>query len=467
MPSTDVVNSAEAAHLLRRAGFGGSASEIAALTGRTRAQCVAAVMGFEDGDAVPNGPDVGRPGWVVNHEQWQVHGQVIEWWADRMATLPNPTAAPGTPPATAGDLPIYERLAFFWHDHFACSQDKVHDIEAMWDQIRLFRRMGMANFADLTRAVSIHPAMLVALDNQFNTADEPQENFGRELMELYTCGVGHFTEADVLAMTHAWTGHVTHGWNNVEEFWDSTYVYRSGEHDHSQKTLFGITANWNGIAQNGGERDTIDELVYGVRQQATAERIAGLMFRYFANLQVNPATISELATVFINSGMEISALVRAILEHDDFWDESAHWAQVKNPMDWIVSILQQTGMSAGTFGLRWQMENMGMVPLDPPSVAGWGKGMAWLNTASAWARGSFAQGLRWRAEMDGVFDGIEFQAAGTAIDTVLAYYGVDDPSAATRNRLIEWFDDAYAGHRWSIPHQARMLGALVPEFQVY
>ena len=128
MPSSDVVNSAEAAHLLRRAGFGGSASEIAALTGRTRAQCVAAVMGFEDGDSVPNGPDVGRPGWVVNDEQWQVHGQVIEWWADRMATLPNPTVAPGTPPATAGNLPIYERLAFFWHDHFACSQDKVFDL---------------------------------------------------------------------------------------------------------------------------------------------------------------------------------------------------------------------------------------------------------------------------------------------------------------------------------------------------
>jgi len=467
MPTTDLVTSADAAHLLRRTGFGGSAAEIAALTGQTRSQAVAAVMGFTNGHAAPSGPDVGRPEWVVNDEQWRVHGDVIEWWVDRMATLPNPTSAPGSPPSTAGNLPIYERLAFFWHDHFACAQDKVGDIVAMWDQLGLFRRLALGNFADLARAVSTSPAMLIALDNQHNTVWEPQENFGRELMELYTCGVGHFTETDVVAMTNAWTGHNTVGWNDAEEFWDGTYRYVSDAHDHGQKTLFGITANWNGIAQHGGERDTIDELVYGVRQDATATRLAKLMFVYFANLQPAPATIDTIANQFVASGMEIAALVRAVLEHDDFWAESSRWAQVKNPMDWIVSLVQQTGISASHFGLRWRMENMGMVPLDPPSVAGWGKGMAWLNTASAWARGSFAERLRWTSQMNGVFDGIAHLDRADAIDTVLQYFGIDDPSPQTRDRLMDWFDDAYANHRWSIPHQARMLGALTPEFQVY
>lgn len=467
MPANSVVSSADAAHLLRRTGYGGSSAEISALTGKTRAECVAAVMGFEDGDPVPDGPDVGQPGWVVNEEQWEVHGRIIEWWADRMAGLPNPTSAPGVAPAVAGDLPIYERLAFFWHDHFACSQDKVFDIEAMWDQLRLLRRMAMANFADLTRAVSIHPAMLVALDNQHNTSFEPQENFGRELMELYTCGVDHFDEDDVIAMTLAWTGHNTVGWNNVEQFWDSTYVYRSDRHDHSNKTLFGKTRNWNGIAQNGSESDTIDELVYHSRQAATAERIAGLMFRYFANLQASPSTISAIASDFIASGMEISALVRAVLLHDDFWDESAHWAQVKSPFDYVVSVIQRTGIPAEDFGLRWRMEIMGMVPLDPPSVAGWGKGMAWLSTASAWGRGSFASSLRWRDEMDGHLEGLQGMSRGAAVDAILAFYGVENVSSATRNGLLDWFDDAQASHSWSITPQARMLGALVPEFQVY
>ena len=386
---------------------------------------------------------------------------MVPFWASVQSPLPQPSTT------TSGALPIHERMAFFWHDHFACAQDKIFDIVALWDQLGIFRRMAMGNFADLTRAVSVSPAMLMALDNQHNTVWEPQENFGRELMELYTCGVGHFTEADVVAMTQAWTGHNTVGWNSAQRFWDGTYRFKPDAHDTGQKTLFGITANWNGNAHQGGGRDTIDELVFGVRQQATASRLAELMFKHFANLQPAQSTIDSIAAAFIAGGMEISALVRAVLEHDDFWAPASHWAQVKNPMDWIVSIVQQTGISASHFGLRWRMENMGMVPLDPPSVAGWGRGTAWLNTASAWARGSFAESLRWRGEMAGVFEGLEDLDRAAAVDTIFGYYGIDHPSAATRNRLMAWFDDAHANHRWSIRHQARMLGALVPEFQVY
>ena len=467
MPTTDLVTSADAAHLLRRTGFGGSAAEIAALTGQTRAQAVAAVMGFTNGHAAPSGPDVGRPEWVVNDEQWRVHGDVIEWWVDRMATLPNPTSAPGSPPSTAGNLPIYERLAFFWHDHFACAPGQVGDIVAMWDQLGLFRRLALGNFADLTRAVSTSPAMLIALDNQHNTVWEPQENFGRELMELYTCGVGHFTETDVVAMTNAWTGHNTVGWNDADEFWDGTYRYVSDAHDHGQKTLFGITANWNGIAQHGGERDTIDELVYGVRQ-GRHRRSPG---------QVDVRVLRQPATgtgdhrhhrrpVRCQRDGDRGAR-RAVLEHDDFWADSSRWAQSRTRWTGSCRSSNRPGSPPPTLGLRWRMENMGMVPLDPPSVAGWGKGMAWLNTASAWARGSFAERLRWTSQMNGVFDGIAHLDRADAIDTVLQYFGIDDPSPQTRDRLMAWFDDAYANHRWSIPHQARMLGALTPEFQVY
>jgi len=462
------VSHADAAHLLRRTAFGGSKEEIDSLIGKSRRECVEIVMGFDGNSSVPEGPDVGDLPWEVDREnEWRVHDLILEWWVDRMAGLSSPSTVPPDPPSEATGLPIYERLAFFWHDHFACGQHKVQDIEAMWDQLRLFRRMALGNFATLLKAVAVHPAMLVALDNQHNTVWNPQENFAREVMELYTCGVGHFSEADVVSMTAAWTGHNTIGFSLGDTHWNSAYVYRDDDHDHGEKPLFGITANWNGIAQHPEERDAIDELVFGSRQHATAERITTLMFRFFANLEPDQTTISELASVFKQSGMEISALVRAILLHDDFWNQSSRWAQVKNPLDFVVSVIRHTGLPASSLYLRHQMMQMGMVPLDPPSVAGWGQGAAWLSTASAWGRGSFASSLRWRAELEQHFSELQHMNADAAVDQIFAFFGIDEPSAETRARLQQWFDEAHESHRWSIATQAPVVGSLVAEFQVY
>ncbi len=471
MPATDTVSRADAAHFLRRTGYGGSEAEITALTGQTRRACVDAAMGFRSSDPTPNGPDVGQPSFVNNGSQWEAHSDAISWWVERMATLANPTTTPSPAPATAGALPIYERLTFFWHDHFACAQDKVSDLPAMWDQLRMFRRMAMGSFDALVRAVSVHPAMLVHLDNQHNTVWEPQENFGRELMELYTCGVGNFTEADVVAMTRAWTGHNTVGWDNVNQFWDSTYVYDAGAHDFGTKTLFGIAANWNGIAQNGSERDTITELVHGVRRDATARRMARKLFAWFAHGDPSEATVQQLADVFTANNMTIAPLLRAILEHDDFWGATSRWAKLKSPTDFIVSMVRRTGADAWDMGLHWRMYNMGQVPLDPPSVAGWGDDSVWLSTASAWGRGRFASSMRWNATNTstglGLLDNLEDDGATAGVQRILDLFGIEWVSAETRNRLETWFDEAHAAARWSIPPQGFMLGALTPEFQVY
>lgn len=471
MPATDTVTRADAAHLLRRAGYGGSEAEITGLTGQSRRACVDAVMGFRSTDAIPVGPDVGVPGFVNKASQWDAHSDVISWWVDRMATLANPTTTPSPAPAAAADLPIYERLAFFWHDHFACAQDKVSDLPVMWDQIRTLRRMAMGSFDALVRAIAVHPAMLVHLDNQHNTVSEPQENFGRELMELYTCGVGEFTEADVVAMTSAWTGHNTVGWDNVNNFWDSTYVYDEGAHDFGTKTLFGYSANWNGIAQNSSERDTVNELVHGVRQGATARRIARKLFAWFAHREPSEATVQGLADVFVANGMSIGPLLRAILEHDEFWSATSRWGLVKNPTDYIATLVRRTGADAWDLGLHWRMYNMGQVPLDPPSVAGWGSDLGWLSTASAWGRGRFAGGMRWSATNTetglGLLANLQDSGATNGVQTLLDLFGLEEVSSQTRSRLEEWFDEAHATDRWSIPPQGFMLGALTPEFQVY
>lgn len=466
MPASDTLSRQDAAHLLRRTGYGGSNSELTALTGMTRQAAVEAAMGFTAGDTTPEGPDVGVPGFVNNESQWEAQSDAIEWWIQRMADLANPTSVPGTVPAVSASTPIWEKLTVFWHEHFSCAQDKVSDFPEMWDQIRMFRRMAMGDFEDLVRATSLHPAMLVFLDNQTNVASGIQENFARELMELYTCGVGNYTEEDVVAMARAWTGHNTVGWTGSR--WDATYVYRSNDHDHGQKTLFGIGANWNGVQVGGGERDTITELVRGVRQQETSRFVAGKLFRYFAHLDPAQSTINGLGDAFVAADMEIAALVRAILLHDDFWGAEARHGLIKTPVEFVASLIRRSGLPAGDMGLHWSMDPMGMTLFDPPSVKGWGQGEYWLGTVSAWARGGFARGQRWRADQAGLLADLETNPDDeAAAEAIFDLFGLEEVSATTRNAVERWHRRTYQNNRWAAAPQGFLVGALCPEFQVY
>jgi len=461
---SDITNRTDAAHLLRRAGFGGSSAEIAAFVGRTRRDCVNAVMGFRASDAPPSGPDVGVPPFITKIHQWDAHSSVINWWVERMVALANPTSVPGSVPAVATPAPLQEKMTLFWHDHFACGQDKVGDIPAMWDQISMFRRLGMGDFGTLLRTVSVHPAMLVYLDNQSNVVGSEQENYARELMELHTIGVGEFTEDDVIAMAKAWTGHNIIGWNGSEV--DSTYVYRSEDHDHGPKTLFGISANWNGLIRAAGEREVMAEFVSGARQAATARFIARKIFRWFAHPEPSAAVVQSLANTFVASGMSIAALVRAVLEHDEFWGPQSRWAQIKSPTELMVSVARRSGLPVADMGLHWNMESMGQVLLSPPNVAGWGSGTDWLSTASAWGRGRMMRGLRWRAADAGLLSGTDTMSPTAAVQTILDFFGLEEVSAATRTELELWHANANSLARWSIPTQGFMLGAMSPEFQV-
>ncbi len=464
MPPASTVTRADAAHLLRRTGFGGTADEITTLTGRTRSECVDAVMGFRAGDPVPAGPDVPPPFTPVRDGQWRQHADLLDWWITRLVDMPNPTAVPSPVPPVASPTPLQEQMTLFWHDHFACAQDKVHDIGVMFDQVRLFRRAGLGSFRDLLRAVSVHPAMLVYLDNESNVAGAEQENFARELMELYTIGVGEFSEDDVIAMARAWTGHNTVGWNGSVD--DHTYVYRPDRHDHGPKTLFGITADFNGIAMAPGERDVVDELCFGVKQIATARFLARKVFAWFAHPDPTEAVVSELAGVFVASGMSIAALVRAVLLHDAFWGPESRWNRVKSPVEFVVSLFRRLPVRPADAGLRWRMEPLGQILFDPPGVAGWPSGAGWLSTATAWGRGGFVQGLRWRASEAGFLAGIDTLDPAAGAGAVFDAFGIEEVSAATRSAVERWFADARAGARWSIPPQGFVVGALCPEFQL-
>ena len=461
VPTT--LSRADAAHLLRRAGYGGTNAEINAFKGKTLSSAIDAVLGYTDGSSVPGGPNVGTPAFVTQENRNEAQNDSTDWWIHRMATLPQPSTV------TAGPLPIHERMAFFWHDHFACNVDKVGSMEEMWDQIRLFRIRALGSFETLVRGASLSPAMLISLDNYTNHYFSEQENFARELMELYTCGVGNFTEDDVIAMARAWTGHSIVGWQDGT--YDRSYEYRSVEHNHNNKTLFGITANWNGVKVANGERDTITELVQGVRKFATSEFIARKLWVYFANYWPTQQTVSDLGLVMRSNSMRIGPVIRAIFEHEDFWAENTRYALIKSPLEFVVSFVKQlnpTLEEVETLNLTSRLRTLGQELFEPPSVAGWGRGTKWLSSAGAWGRGDFLEGVRNHDVVKDALPDIDSNDDPLAVvSSLVDFLGLEDVSDNTEVAIREWFQDAAFNASWSIERNRAPIAGMCPEFHVY
>ena len=181
---------ADIAHLLRRAGFGGTANQIASLAAQPWTTTVDQLLDFSSAPA-DTAPAFLSDGSL---EDWEKEFKLQHWWLDRMATT---------------TTPLQEKLTLFWHGHFATANSKVTDTVLMYRQNTLFRAMAAGSFRDLVQQMALQPAMLVWLDNESNTKGHPNENFARELMELFTLGVNEYTQADVVAAARAWTGHNT------------------------------------------------------------------------------------------------------------------------------------------------------------------------------------------------------------------------------------------------------------------
>ncbi|MEQ8841134.1 MAG: DUF1800 family protein [Acidimicrobiales bacterium] len=462
VPST--LSRADAAHLLRRAGYGGTSAEINAFTGKSLTSAVDAVLGHRKTNPIPSGPSVSRPSFVTQSNGYQARQDSVNWWLHRMATIAQPSSV------STGALPIHERMAFFWHDHFACGVDKVGSMRTMWDHVALFRKYGLFSFDTILRRASLSPAMLIYLDNHTNHYFAEQENFARELMELYTCGVGNFDESDVVAMARAWTGHSIVGWNGSS--YDHTYEYRAVEHNHNNKTLFGITANWNGVKVGSGERDTITELVNGVRRFETSRFIVRKLFHYFANYWPSEAAVDSLAAVMRADSMRISPVLRAIFQHEEFWAPTTRYALIKSPADFVATWLKRvepTNMAeVESLNLPSRLRSMDQDLFEPPSVAGWGQGTKWLSSAGAWARGEFLESVRHQSVVDNAIPSIHAgHDPNWVVNKLTGFLGLEDVSNNTKIAIREWFQDAAFTASWSIERNRGVIAAMCPEFHVY
>ena len=283
------------------------------------------------------------------------------WWANRML---------------ATRRPLVEKMALFWHGHFATHEDKVRDHRKMLAQIELLQRRGLGNFRDLMIAVAQDPAMLAFLDAGVNVKDAPNENFAREILEMFTMGVGRYSEQDIRESARAFTG-----WNAR----GLRFVVDAERHDDGPKTVFGHTGRFDGV-------QAIDLIL---AQPATAEYIAGRLYRFFVREDLSPRTRQHLGAVLRENHYELAPLLETIFLSRDFYSAASVGTRIKSPVELLVSTYRKLGLRdvPGLPDFNEATRALGQHLLHPPTVAGWAYGRAWITPGLLIERGNVVRDL--------------------------------------------------------------------------
>jgi Protein of unknown function (DUF1800) len=380
---SDPFDDVKAAHLLNRAGFGGTEDEIQRVKKLGPQRAVEWMLDFPDAPADEedggDSPDLSAiAGSPANFREYarrlvgktpeekkrivqqfmQANRQAIQatigWWLKRMAF---------------GKYPLQEKLAFFWHGHFTTSAKDERAAILMWRQNELLRQNAAGNFDPFVRAISRDPAMLDYLNNNQNRKAHPNENYARELMELFTLGIGNYTEYDIRQAARAFTGW---GHDGVD------FVYRRGQHDQGIKTFFGRSGNFDGD----------DILTFILQHPACPKFIAGELFKYLAYDNSDPQLAEALGQVLYRNQYELRPLLRTILTSRAFYGPDSVGVQIKSPVQLVVGTVRMLGLRQmpPTPAMESSLNQMGQLPLMPPNVRGWPGGRMWINTCTLFVR---------------------------------------------------------------------------------
>ena len=366
-----------AAHLLNRAGFGGTPAEIEKLVALSPEQAVSHFVDYEKIPDNTHDPDWAKPDpdrverfmaarkapeeerkKMQRQEQQSQRQHVLElkrWWLERMAS---------------GPRPLQEKMVLFWHGHFATSMEKVRDAYLMWRQNELFRRLAMGNWLEMLIDVGKDPAMLVWLDQAQSRKEHPNENFAREVMELFALGEGHYTEKDITEAARALTG-----WSYERR--TQKFIERPNAHDRGEKFIFGRRGNFNGE----------DFLKMVVDHPQSGRFITAKLWNFFAGEVPSEELTTALTSTFRRSGNHFKPVLRAMLLSEEFYAPSIIRNQVKSPVQWLVGSVRvlerELPPPLVCFGLT---RNLGQDLFAPPNVKGWDGGLSWITTNTLLAR---------------------------------------------------------------------------------
>jgi uncharacterized protein (DUF1800 family) len=369
---------ADARHLLARTGFGPTAAEIQVYAGLSRDAAIVELLA--DGRTLPATPP---PAWASDTdplrpappaesteeerkafqtEQRQRGLELRAWWVREMLVTPSP---------------LTERMTLFWHNHFVSSQDKVKRARLLYAQNATFRAQALGNFATLLHAAAKEPAMVIYLDSAQNRKGAPNENFAREVMELFTLGQGYYTERDVKEAARAFTG-----WSVDRD--TGSFVFRPRLHDADDKTVFGTTGAFDG--------DAILDLLLARRE--TSEFIVAKLWKEFVSDRPDSHEVRRIARAFRASHYELKVALRGLLESPAFWARDNRGTLVKSPVELVVGTLRQLDIVPGdTLPFAQVVAGMGQNLFAPPNVKGWPGGDAWINTNTLLARKQFLDRL--------------------------------------------------------------------------
>jgi uncharacterized protein (DUF1800 family) len=377
-------NFTTASHLLNRAGFGGPPAEIEELVALGPEEAVSRFVDYEKiPDSTPD-PEWAKPNpermeivmkarqageeerrKLLREQQQEQRRHIVElrrWWLERMAS---------------GPRPFQEKMTLFWHGHFATSMDKVRSAYLMWRQNDLFRRMATGNWRELLVEVSKDPAMLIWLDQAQSRKEHPNENFAREIMELFALGEGHYTEKDISEAARALTG-----WSYDRQA--QKFIERPFWHDRGLKTIFGEQGNFDGE----------DFLGLVVAQPQAARFITAKLWNFFAGEMPSENLTNELARLFRQANNNFKPVVRAMFRSEEFYAEALIRNQVKSPVQWLVGSVRMLERELPPplicFGLT---RNLGQDLFAPPNVKGWDGGLSWITTNNLLARYNEAAAL--------------------------------------------------------------------------
>jgi uncharacterized protein (DUF1800 family) len=397
-------------HLLRRAGFGARPDELERFRKMSFPAAIDALLNYQRiADEVDT--RIGSPGYVGTTNAGGAFRPSTNITAARQRWLFRMVHT---------DRPLQEKMTLFWHNHFATAYGKLNgmlpdgeaarylaakpseDPAGVRGQMEMLRDHALGNFEEILVNIAKDTAMLFWLDGQLNTRTRPQENFGREIMELFTSGVGNYTESDVYAAARVFTG-----WNlrRPGAAADGTqhyeFVFNANQHETSEKTFsFPVYPNGSKTiparAASQGMQDGLDFIAGLAARPETGAYLATKLYRFFVSEAgaVSKSFVQNIAQVYLQSRYDMKTVMRAVLTSPEFWDDQAYYARFSWPVEFVVRTLKEVGWTGFSVNdALGPLANMGQTLFDPPDVAGWDLGQSWFSTGAMLSRMNFAATL--------------------------------------------------------------------------